>query len=70
MPSVKAWVGVQAKPAAVLTCGVTTWLSTVSVALSGWMPEPSVGPVLSLAEGSDRLAEMSGRAVVTTHPAG
>jgi hypothetical protein len=59
-PSVKRRVGVKAKPAAVLIWGVTTWLSRMSVVLSGCTPEPG--------SGSDRVAEMTGQAVVITEP--
>jgi hypothetical protein len=45
----------------VLTCGVTTSLSMMSVVLSGWTPEPGSGPVLSEVEGSVRVAEMTGQ---------
>jgi hypothetical protein len=44
----------------VLTCGVTTSLSMMSVVLSGWTPEPGSGSV--------RVAEMTGQAVVMTEP--
>jgi hypothetical protein len=49
-----------AKPPAVLTCGVTTSLSMMSVVLSGWTPEPGAG--------SARVAEMTGHEVVMTEP--
>jgi hypothetical protein len=40
----------------------------MSVVLSGWTPEPGSGPVLSEVEGSVRMAEMTGQAVVMTEP--
>jgi hypothetical protein len=44
----------------VLTCGVTTSLSMMSVVLSGWTPDPGSGSV--------RVAEMTGHEVVITEP--
>ena len=63
-------------PSAVFTSGATTCLSRIRAVLSGstlrqcsgQAPEPSWGACPEPVEESDRLAEMSGQALVITEP--